>query len=257
MIIKERGITDEVFTLLSTIKVCDLVDLIIEKKCLAALNWIKSLDVNIEQSTIIGTYLTGIRLAEILSEFSKVSVVDINPHLKDMINCEIDFYNDLSNIEGSDLVVDTTGLGGISSKVISEYVDSKIFLVEDPTSDGSDKLISQKNDTAKRLKASESQYKGVLTTVGLNSKTSGTMTLTTEILRRSLGDILKTEGVLYAVANMNFYEGLLFKEKDIKKFYRLLNRPSIVISSLKPVAPDKYIEYYIEKIKCKVEYVSI
>ena len=256
MIIKERGITGEVFTVYSGFYVEDLVNQIIDKKCQAVVNWVKSLEVEIERSAIVGTYLTGMRLAEMLKDFSKVCVVDINPHLKDILNCEVDFSDDLSQIEGADLVVDTTGFGGLSQESVKDFVDSKIFLIEDPTSDGSDKAINLKNNIHTRLKSSKSLHKGILQTTGLNSKTSGTMTLTIEVLLQSLKDILKTEGVLYGVASMNFYEGIIFKEKDCAKFLRLLKTHALVISSMHPLSPDDSIKKYLNLINCMVEHVG-
>ena len=257
MIIKERGITEEVFTLYSGLLVEDVVNRIVNTKCNAVVNWIDSLDIKVKRTAIVGTYLTGMKLAETFSKFSNVTVIDINPHLKSLVNDEVNFSDDLSKIQGSDLVVDTTGLGGISSESVRDFVDSEIFIVEDPTSDGSDKTIKNKNNISKRLSAARSSYNGVLKTAGLNSKTSGTMTLTIEVLRRSLEDILKTNGVLYGVAGMNFYEGVLFKEKDCDKFSRLLKRPAMVTSSLHPLSPDAFIDRYMYKIKSSVENVSI
>ncbi len=257
MIIKERGITGEVFTLYSGLNVGQVVNSIVEKKCQATINWIKSLEVEVKRSTIIGTYLTGMKLSEMLSEFSKITVIDIHPHLRGLVNCEAEFYDDLTNLEGADLVVDTTGLGGISPEAVQEFVDANIFLIEDPTSDGSDKAINSKNNINKRLKAANSQYKGLLQTGGLKTKTSGTMTLTMEVLRCGLDDVIKREGVLYGVAAMNFYEGVLFKEKDCDKFLKLLNQPALVISSLQPVSPDKYLKKHVDEIKCTVEHAGL
>jgi hypothetical protein len=152
--------------------------------------------------------------------------------------------------------VDTTGLGGMSSESVHKYVDSNIFLIEDPTSDGSDQLINNKNNIDQRLTTAKSPNKGILRTFGLNSKTSGTMTLTIEVLRRSLEDILNTEGVLYGVAAMSFYEGVLFKEKDCNKFMNLIKRPAMVVSSVHALSPDIYIEKHLDKIESTVEDVS-
>lgn len=257
MIIKERGITGEVFSMYSGHYVEDLINNIAEKKCKAIMDWIETTNLEVNNTAIVGTYLTGIKLAERCSKFSEVTVVDINPHLHDLIPCEVEFSDDIRKIEGADLIVDTTGLGGMSSESVGKHVDSNIFLIEDPTSDGSDQIINKKNNIDQRLIASKSPNKGILRTTGLNSKTSGTMTLTIEVLRRSLEDILNTEGVLYGVAAMNFYEGILFKEKDCNKFLNLIKSPAMVISSIQALSPDLYIEKYLDKIETKVEDVSI
>ncbi|MBM4241934.1 MAG: DUF1188 domain-containing protein [Euryarchaeota archaeon] len=259
MIIKEKGITDEVFTLYSGVNVGDIVNSIGDMKCKATVNWIKSLDVEIERSTIVGSYLTGMKLAEEFKEFSKVTVIDINPHLNGLLGDGIEFFDDLTKINDADLVVDTTGLGGLSLESIRELVDSdiEIFMVEDPTSDGSDNTILKKNNMWDRLEVANSKHKGILKTAGLNSKTSGTMTLTMEVLRKSLGDILKARGVLYGVAGMNFYEGVLFKEKDCEKFFEFMKEPALIISALQPLSPDDFIEKHLGKIKCAVEDAGI
>ncbi len=256
MIIKERGITGEVFSMYSGHYVEDLINSIVEKKCEAIEKWIQTKNLEVNRTAIVGTYLTGIKLAETCSKFSEVTVVDIYPHLKDLIPCEAEFSDDLKQIKGADLVVDTTGLGGMSSESVHKYVDSNIFLIEDPTSDGSDQLINNKNNIDQRLKTAKSPNKGILRTTGLNSKTSGTMTLTIEVLRRSLEDILNTEGVLYGVAAMSFYEGVLFKEKDCNKFLNLIKRPAMVVSSVNALSPDLYIEKYLDKIESTVKDVS-
>jgi hypothetical protein len=78
-----------------------------------------------------------------------------------------------------------------------------------------------------------------------------------EVLRKSLDDILKMNGVLYGVAGMNFYEGVLFKEKDYDKFFRLMKEPALITSSLQPLSSDDTLEKYLKKINSKVKDVSI
>lgn len=259
MIIKERGITEEVFTLYSGIQVGDIVNRIGSVKCEAAFNWVESLDVDVDETVIVGAYITGMKLAERFKKFSKVTVIDINPNLRHLLVDNVEFTDDLTRIKNADLVIDTTGLGGLSPESVRGMVglDVKIFIAEDPTSDGSDNSIIEKSNIPERLDLASSMYKGVLKTAGLNTKTSGTMTLTMEVLRKSLDDILKTNGVLYGVAGMKFYEGVLFKEKDYDKFLRLMEEPALITSSLQPVSSDDKLEANLEKIKSKVEDVSI
>ena len=251
----QSGITSEVFTIKSRIKVKDLLRRIIEKKCEATSNWINSLDVDIENSVILGAYLTGIGLSKQLKKISEVTVVDIYPHLGNLIDMDVNFCSQTEIIENADLVIDTTGLGGLTPDV-TKFINGKGFLVEDPTSDGSDKLIIGKNNVTARLKSASANYKGILMTQGLDSKTSGTMTLTMEILRKSLADALKKPGVLYGVAGMEFYEGLLFKEKNIEKFMEVINKPSLTISTLEPFSCDDIIKEYLEKLDSHVENVN-
>ncbi len=251
----DTGITSEVFTVTSRMSVEDVIKKITEMKCNAVCNWINSLDVNIEKSIIVGAYLTGIELSRRLKKISNVTVVDIYPHLEKLVENDIEFDSNLIKVKDADLVVDTTGLGGIRPK-ITKLINGNAFLVEDPTSDGSDNLIMQKNNILNRLRLSNSNYKGILKTEGLNSKTSGTMTLTVEVLRKSLEDVLKRSGVLYGVAGMGFYEGVLFKEKDADKFLRLIRKPALTVSTLEPISCDEIIEKYLKRIGCEIKNVS-
>ncbi|EKF85612.1 SAM-dependent methyltransferase HcgC family protein [Methanobacterium formicicum] len=259
MIIKERGITEEVYTMYSGMKTGDIINQIGDVKCEATLNWVESLDVNIDRTVIVGAYITGMKLAERFKEFSKVTVIDIHPHLESLLGDGVHFTDDLTRISDADLVIDTTGLGGLSPESVREFVNSDVslFMVEDPTSDGSDNSIMEKSNITERLELASSQYKGILKTGGLNTKTSGTMTMTIEILRNSLHDLLKSKGVLYGVAGMNFYEGVLFKEKNYPKFTKLMTEPAMIISALQPISPDDTMEEYLQKIDSVVADVSI
>jgi hypothetical protein len=259
MIIKERGITEEVFTLYSGMMVGDIVNRIGDIKCDATLNWVESLNVDVDETVIVGAYLTGMKLANRLKEISKVTVIDIHPILKSLLDKNITFTDDLNRISSADLVIDTTGLGGLSPETVMERVSSdvNIFLVEDPTSEGSDSNIMAKSNIMQRLDLANSNYKGIIKTSGLNTKTSGTMTLTIEVLRKSLESILKGNGVLYGVAGMNFYEGVLFKEKDCDKFLRLMQEPALITSSLQPLSSDDTLEMNLLKIKSWVDNVSV
>jgi len=259
MIIKERGITEEVFTLYSGLEVVDLLNQIGEVKCEAVINWMESLDVNVEETVIVGAYITGMKLAEQFKKFSQVTVIDIQPHLKYLLGDDINFTDDLTRISQADMVIDTTGLGGLSPESVREFVNSdvEVFLTEDPTADGSDHSIIEKSNIMDRIYLASSRYKGILKTEGLKTKTSGTMTLTMEVLRKSLDDILKINGVLYGVAGMNFYEGVLFKEEDYDKFSRLMRKPALITSSLQPLSSDDTLEKHLQKINSQVEDVSI
>ena len=251
----DTGITSEVFTVTSSMSVEDVIKEITKIKCNAVFNWINDLDVDIEDSIVVGAYLTGIELSKRLKKRYNVTIIDIYPHLGKLVGNEIEFSLDLNIIGDADLVVDTTGLGGIRPKIV-KLIRGNAFLVEDPTSGGSDNLILKKNNTINRLQLSNSNYKGILKTEGLNSKTSGTMTLTMGVLRKSLEDVLKNSGVLYGVAGMDFYEGALFKEKDVDKFLSLIKKPALVASALEPISCDEIIKKYLKEIDSKVENVS-
>ena len=267
----EYGITSTVTTHYSSITIWDIIRIIAGKKSDAVLEWLNSLPLVIKKPVVIGTYLTGASTAQKLiqsSEINQIKVLDIYPHLNHLLdvswdfkqnnligneNEEISFSTDLSHLKTGDVVIDTTGLGGIDLEMIKELKQCKVFLAEDPSSDGSDRLIQEKNFTLSRLEASSAHYKARIFTSGMGSKTSGTMTLTLDVLRKSLDDVLKKEGVLYAVASLDFYERILFKEKDAKKFLTALQRPAMVVSSLEPVDLDSIIIQHLEKIKVVIQ----
>ena len=276
----ENGITSTVTTYYSSITIGDILNIIAQKKADAVIKWINSLDYNMENPMIVGTYLTGVFIALKLREnrsIQNIEVLDIYHHLGDLIKSfednskylseeklvndkthnnphykKILFSNDLSRLKKADALFDTTGLGGLDIKHIKKLNKCKIFLTEDPSSDGSDNLIKDKNLTLTRLKSASAQYKARIFTSGLMSKTSGTMTLTMDVLRKSVEEVLKTNGVLYAVASLDFYEGILFKEKNTEKFLESVNRPAMVVSSINPVQIDKTIIKIIEKIKVEI-----
>lgn len=253
--ILERGITSEVSTIKSRTTVKNLLERILGIKCSAVSNWISSLDVDIEKTVIVGAYLTGIGLSMMLKKITDVTVVDIHPHLGNLVEMDVKFASEISVIKDADLVIDTTGLGGLTPD-IARNIQGEIFLVEDPTSDGSDVMIKGKSNIRDRLKRATTHHKGVLKTQGLNSKTSGTMTLTIEIIRKSLEDALRKPGVLYGVAGMEFYEGILFKEKNVNKFLDLTKKPALIISTLEPFSCDDIIRGYLDEVDSWVEDVS-
>jgi hypothetical protein len=255
-IILENGITSEVSTIISQITVKDLLERIIEKKCRAVSNWVNSLDADIGKTVIVGAYLTGIGLSMMLKKTSDVTVVDIHPHLGNLVEMDVKFASKISVIKDADLVIDTTGLGGLTPEM-ARNIQGKIFLVEDPTSDGSDVMIEAKSNIQDRLKRANTRHKGILKTQGLKSKTSGTMTLNVEIIRKSLEDALRKPGVLYGVAGMEFYEGILFKEKNVNKFLDLTKKSALTISTLEPFSCDDIILGHLDRLDSWVEDVRI
>jgi hypothetical protein len=83
------------------------------------------------------------------------------------------------------------------------------------------------------------------------------MTITLDVLRKSIEEVLEKEGVLYVVASLDFYEGILFKEKNVEKFLETLQRPAMVASSLKPVDLDSILNQQMEKITVDIiEYIG-
>lgn len=272
----DTGISSEVFTVKSSIRLIDIFNLILEKKANAVLDLFNKLDneeiINKESSiVIIGTYFTGIAIAKYLSfnNFKDITIVDIYPHLEGLIDSKlgnpfiyqeetkgdglvenfknIKFSSDLDLIKNADAVIDTTGLGGINESQ-SEAIFTKVFLIEDPIAEENDALLKDKNNIYNRANMVNSYNRYVLKTKGLNTKTSGTMTLAIDVLRQSMNRILAKEGVLYCASEMTFYEEIIFKEKDLERFFRLIESPVIKVSTIKPFDCDDIIKDFIDEI---------
>ena len=272
----DTGISSEVFTVKSKIKLIDIFNLILVKKANAVLNLFNDL---VEKETIskessvviIGTYFTGIAIAKYLSynDYADVTIVDIYPHLegfidsklgnpvigdsdeKDIANFQtfknIKFSSDLNLMNNADVVIDTTGLGGINESQAG-FIYTKVFVIEDPIAEENDALLKDKNNIYKRANLVNSYQKYVLKTKGLNTKTSGTMTFAIDVLRQSMNRILEKEGVLYCSSEMTFYEEIIFKEKDLDKFFKLIESPVIKVSTIQPFDCDGIINEFIDEI---------
>ena len=266
----DTGISSEVFTVKSTIKLIDIFNLILEKKANAVLGLFNDLNdkgiINKESPiVIIGTYFTGIAIAKYLSynNYSDITIVDIYPHLEGFIDSKlgnpivgngknnfrynIKFSSDLSLIKNADVAIDTTGLGGINEGQ-SEAIYTKVFIIEDPIAEENDSLLKDKNNIYNRASLVNSYHKYVLKTKGLNTKTSGTMTFAIDVLRQSMNRILAEEGVLYCSSEMTFYEEIIFKEKDLDKFLKLIESPVIKVSTILPFDCDGIINEFLDNI---------
>ena len=272
----DTGISSEVFTVKSNVRLIDIFNLILEKKANAVLNLFNKLHddgiINKGSSiVIIGTYFTGIAIAKYLSfdNFKDMTIVDIYPHLEGLIDSKLGnpiiaemeneenlfkekFKNikcssDLDLIKNADAVIDTTGLGGINESQ-SEAIFTKVFLIEDPIAEENDALLKDKNNIYNRANMVNSYNKYVLKTKGLNTKTSGTMTLAIDVLRQSMNSILDRDGVLYCASEMTFYEEIIFKEKDLEKFFKLIESPVLKVSTIQPFDCDGIIDEFIDKI---------
>lgn len=251
----EAGITKTVNTIFSKITVEDIINQITSMKTHAISSWFEKKGIENENTLIIGAYLTGAKLANLMVRTTPVTVVDIYPHLKDFLNQKVVFKNKISEVDAAinyGVIIDTTGIGGLNILDLAKLNPSRAFLVENPCSDGSDYRIKRVDESLDRLEVSKAKHRGFLFTVGLNSKTSGTMTLAMEVLRHSWENVLQKEGVMYAVSSMDFYERILFKEKDPKKFIKSIRRPGLIISSLEPVNCDHVIQEQLNKIKSQV-----
>ena len=267
----DTGISSEVFTVKSKIRLIDIFDSILIKKSSVVLDLFGKLfkDKIIDkgnQIVIVGTYLTGLSIAKALSNegFTDITIVDIYHHLEGLLssdiagwidfkqnNHNIKFSNDLDLIYNSDILIDTTGLGGINEEQ-SSNIHSKVFLIEDPIAEDNDVLLKNRNNIYKRLDLVDAENKYVLKTLGLNTKTSGTMTFTIDVLRQSMNEILSMEGVLYCSSEMTFFEEIIFKEKDLERFYDLIKNPAIKVSTIRIFDCDDIIKDKLDKLSSEI-----
>lgn len=257
----DTGITSEVFTIKSETKLIDIFNDIIFKKSEAVFNYIEGLNLDINTKiVVIGTYLTGVGIVKKLSEkYDNILLIDIYPHLEELLHTElggslkspIEFSSDLNLIYSGDIVIDTTGFGGINVEQSSKF-NVEAFIIEDPVSEDNDELLKAKNNIHERLKAVNSPNKTVIKTMGINTKTSGTMTLAIGILKNLLNKCHGKDGVLYSACEMGFFEEVIFKEKDIGKFIELANANAFKISTINPFDLDELIEEELDKINSEM-----
>ena len=257
----DTGITSEVFTIKSETKLIDIFNEIISKKSDAVFQYIESLNIDINtRIVVIGTYFTGVGIVKKLSEkYENILLVDIYPHLEELLYTpiggdlknKIDFSSDLDLIYSGEVVIDTTGFGGITTEQSSKF-DVEAFIIEDPVAEDNDELLKQKNNIHERLNSVKSSNKKIIKTKGINTKTSGTMTLSIGVLTNALNECLKKEGVLYSACEMGFFEEVIFKEKDIKKFSEIIERNALKISTIAPFSCDDIILEELGKIESKM-----
>lgn len=257
----DTGITSEVFTIKSETRLIDIFNNIINKKSEACLNYIDNL--NLDKNTkivVVGTYFTGMGIVKKLSEkYNNILLIDIYPHLKELLDTpiggnyknSINFSTDLELIKSGDVVIDTTGFGGLNVEQSSE-INAEVFLIEDPVAEDNDSLLKDKNNIYKRINAVNASNKAILKTKGINTKTSGTMTLTIGVLTNALQESQKREGVLYSACEMGFFEEVIFKEKNIPKFVELVSKNAMKISTIDPFSCDDLIKTQLDKIESKM-----
>ena len=255
------GITSEVFTIKSETRLIDIFNNIINKKSEACLNYIDNL--NLDKNTkivVVGTYFTGMGIVKKLSEkYNNILLIDIYPHLKELLDTNIggnyknsiNFSTDLELIKSGDVVIDTTGFGGLNVEQSSE-INAEVFLIEDPVAEDNDSLLKDKNNIHERINAVNASNKAILKTKGINTKTSGTMTLTIGVLTNALQKSQKREGVLYSACEMGFFEEVIFKEKNIPKFVELVSKNAMKISTIDPFSCDDLIKTQLDKIESKM-----
>lgn len=257
----DTGITSEVFTIKSETRLIDIFNNIINKKSEACLNYIDNL--NLDKNTkivVVGTYFTGVGIVKKLSEkYNNILLIDIYPHLKELLDTNIggnyknsiNFSTDLKLIKTGDVVIDTTGFGGLNVEQSSE-INAEVFLIEDPVAEDNDSLLKDKNNIYERINAVNASNKAILKTKGINTKTSGTMTLTIGVLTNALQESQKREGVLYSACEMGFFEEVIFKEKNIPKFVESVSKNAMKISTIDPFSCDDLIKTQLDKIESKM-----
>lgn len=257
----DTGITSEVFTIKSETRLIDIFNNIINKKSEACLNYIDNL--NLDKNTkivVVGTYFTGLGIVKKLSEkYNNILLIDIYSHLKELMDTNIggnyknsiNFSTDLELIKTGDVVIDTTGFGGLNVEQSSE-INAEVFLIEDPVAEDNDSLLKDKNNIHERINAINASNKAILKTKGINTKTSGTMTLTIGVLTNALQKSQKREGVLYSACEMGFFEEVIFKEKNIPKFVELVSKNAMKISTIDPFSCDDLIKTQLDKIESKM-----
>ena len=257
----DTGITSEVFTIKSETKLIDIFNDIINKKANACLSYIDNL--NLDKNTkivVVGTYFTGIGIVKKLSgKYNNILLIDIYPHLKELLDTNIggdysnsiDFSTNLELIKTGDVVIDTTGFGGLTTQQSSK-IRAKAFLIENPVAEDNDNLLKNKNNIYERLSAVNAPNKAILKTKGIKTKTSGTMTLAIGVLTNALNESQQKEGVLYSVCEMGFFEEVIFKKKNIGEFIKLVTTPAMKISTINPFSCDELISKQLDKIESKM-----
>ena len=243
----DTGITSEVLTIKSKTKLIDIFNEIISKKSEAVFNYIESLNLSVDTKIIvIGTYFTGVGIVKKLSEkYENILLIDIYPHLEGLLYTDIggklknsvDFSSNLDLIYSGDVVIDTTGFGGINVEQSSKF-DVDAFIIEDPIAEDNDPLLKDKNNIDERLNAVKSPNKAIIKTKGL--------------LTRVLKICLEKEGTLYSACEMGFFEEVIFKEKNIDKFIELVNVNALKVSTISPFNCDDVISEEMDKITSRV-----
>ena len=112
--------------------------------------------------------------------------------------------------------------------------------------------LKAKNNIHERLSVVSSPNKAVIKTTGINTKTSGTMTLTIGILTNLLNKCHDRKGVLYSACEMGFFEEVIFKEQDIEKFIELTDVNAFKISTISPFDLDEMIGEELNKINSRM-----
>ena len=79
------------------------------------------------------------------------------------------------------------------------------------------------------------------------------MTLTINLLREAMVKANEFDGVLYATSNINFYEKILFKDKDVEEFVNSIDKPALVVSSIVPIDVDEILLDLLDLIHVEIK----
>jgi hypothetical protein len=78
------------------------------------------------------------------------------------------------------------------------------------------------------------------------------MTLTLEVIRKAIAAALSKDGVLYCTSHLDFFEGILFKDKDPDTFLKSLSAQALIVSSLIEINCNQIIENILSSVKSAV-----
>ncbi|WP_456472826.1 SAM-dependent methyltransferase HcgC family protein [Methanocaldococcus sp.] len=240
----KHGITNKILTIETKTKVIDVIQSIAEKKFNAIKRFLEGEE--FKEALIFGVYLWGNFVAQNLSKYCEnIYLVDIHEFMKEFVNTNAKFLslNDLKlklikNEINPDLIIDLTGLGGVEAEFLAKF-SPKVAVIEDPKGVFDVDIYELDDSDEKALKLLNKVEKiGLLRTYrkAKVSKTSGTMTLTIDTIVDASKDIIALDGVLYAIPNLRYYEGILFHDKDVYKFLDEISKPAITISSITDVS---------------------
>ncbi|WP_456484135.1 SAM-dependent methyltransferase HcgC family protein [Methanopyrus kandleri] len=199
---------------------------------------------------VLGAYLTGIFVAELLSEEHEITVLDPEPALRKILPSGVRFRASRVPPPGRyDVVIDLTGLGGTDPRVLRR-LNPEVLVVENPAGNMNDPRIEEYNDTEERLEAGEESYELRLFDAPFEAKTSGTFTLSVRTVREAANRLERHYGVLYAVPGVVNIERWTFRlRRPEEGVERAREKPAVTVSQLTGSSdPDEVIGEVLDEI---------